>query len=471
MAFTNEWHWLLWSSITPGAPGGADFLMYHHGPWFWVIVSYSYVTLFAGSFLLIRSIAKYPRLYRKQTAPLMLGVAVPWIANIIYVSGNSPVPGMDLSPFSFTIVGFIYLWSVFRTRLFEIVPIARDLLIENITEGVIVLDTMNRVIDLNPAARRFLGVTDACIGKDAELIFGSLPLPVTRPGLSPVQNLELTVDRDPERVFNFDISPLVDRYEQPCGHMILMRDITEQKKAQEKLRESERRYREHVENIGDIVYVLDMNRNFKFTNSTLGEYIGNSFDDSNPKDFKDSIDQRFYDNLRRLLDKQGSGSEQRIFEVGLVGTGNKARIFEVSEKDITEGGRIVEIHGIGRDITERKRTEEALRESEERYRLVVENADEGIIVSQATHMKFINPLAVRELGYTEEELKIRPFIELIHPDDREMVMRQHMDALSGKKVPRSITYRIFDRKGNIRWIEVIGSRITWENRAQCPALR
>ena len=270
MAFTNEWHWLLWSSITPGAPGGADFLMYHHGPWFWVIVSYSYVTLFAGSFLLIRSIAKYPRLYRKQTAPLMLGVAVPWIANIIYVSGNSPVPGMDLSPFSFTIVGFIYLWSVFRTRLFEIVPIARDLLIENITEGVIVLDTMNRIIDLNPAARRFLGVTDACIGKDAELIFGSLPLPVTRPGLRSVQNLELTVDRDPERVFNFDISPLVDRYEQPCGHMIMMRDITEQKKAQEKLRESERRYREHVENIGDIVYVLDMNRNFEYTNSTLG---------------------------------------------------------------------------------------------------------------------------------------------------------------------------------------------------------
>ena len=141
---------------------------------------------------------------------------------------------------------------------------------------------------------------------------------------------------------------------------------------------------------------------------------------------------------------------KRIFEVELIGTDNEARIFEVSEKDITDGGSIVEIHGIGRDITERKRAEEALRESEERYRLVVENADEGIIVSQATHMKFINPLAVRELGYTEEELKIRPFIELIHPDDREMVMCQHMDALSGKEVPRSITYRIFDRKGNIR---------------------
>ena len=71
-----------------------------------------------------------------------------------HVSGNSPVSSMDLSPFSFTIVGFIYFWSVFRTRLFEIVPIARDLLIESITEGVVVLDTTNRVIDLNPAARR-----------------------------------------------------------------------------------------------------------------------------------------------------------------------------------------------------------------------------------------------------------------------------------------------------------------------------
>ena len=104
----------------------------------------------------------------------------------------------------------------------------------------------------------------------------------------------------------------------------------------------------------------------------------------------------------------------------------------------------------------------ALRESEERYRLVVENADEGIIVSQATHIKFVNPKVVKELGYTEEELNSRPFIEFIHPDDREMVIRHHLDGISGKEVSSTISYRIFDRNGTMKWVEVTGVRIVWE---------
>jgi hypothetical protein len=68
VALFNEWHRLLWTNITPAASGG-DFLIYHHGPWFWVIIAYSYVTLFAGSLLLIRSVVHYPRLYRNQIIP------------------------------------------------------------------------------------------------------------------------------------------------------------------------------------------------------------------------------------------------------------------------------------------------------------------------------------------------------------------------------------------------------------------
>ncbi len=419
-AISNEWHGLLWSSVTAGSPVRSDFLIYHHGPWFWVVISYSYATLLAGSFLLVRSIVKYPRLYRKQAVPLMLGVAVPWVGNLIYITGNSPVPGMDLTPFSFTIVGLIYFWSIFRSRLFEIVPIARDLLIENITDGVIVLDTLNRIVDLNPAARRFFGVTDRYVGRNAESLLGSLPPSVTHPSSFSVEHLEVTDERTTPRTFTFDIYPLIDRYDLPCGHLIMMRDVTEQKKAQEKLSESERRYREHVEEIGDIVYVLDANRNLKYVNTTLGQYIGYSRGDRNPKNFKEIVTPRSYNNLRNLFEKQGSGKKQRIFEVELGGAGNEVSVFEVSEKYITNRGGSVEIHGIGRNITERKRAEEAMRESEAKFRNVFETSRDFMYISSPDGKIIDYNMSAKDFfGYSDEEIRGMSILDFYHnPDDR-----------------------------------------------------
>jgi PAS domain S-box-containing protein len=80
---------------------------------------------------------------------------------------------------------------------------------------------------------------------------------------------------------------------------------------------------------------------------------------------------------------------------------------------------------IFRDITERKKVEKALRESEEKYRLVIDNAAEGIVVIQDGMLKFINHQVVDFLGYSEEDLRSKPFSEFIHPDEREMVIERY----------------------------------------------
>jgi PAS domain S-box-containing protein len=454
MALSNDWHRLLWSSITPGLTVGSDFLIYHHGPWFWVVFSYTYLTLFAGSFLLVRAIVLFPRLYRHQIFPLFLGVIIPWVGNLIYVSGKSPVPGMDLTPFSFTVVGFVYYWSLFRSQLFEVVPIARELVIESINDGVIVLDTMNRIVDLNPAARRLLGGTNTPIGKNADEVLDWLPSSVTRPSYQSIKRVELTVKRETTQAFAFDISPLVNRYGRLCGHLVMMRDVTEQKRAQEKLSDSERRYREHVEEIGDIVYVLDKNRNIKYANNALGKYIGYPVDDRNQKNFKEIISPQLYDNLRVLFGGRKSGDGKRIFEIELAGGNNEERIFEVIEKTITDGDSIVEIHGIGRDITDRKRAEKEQKESEERYRELVENIDDIVYVTEGTgRIIYLNKAFEHLSGYTREEMLRKNYMEILTPESLGDVLKMFKKQKKGQNLG-VFEMSFFDKDGTEKSIEV-----------------
>ncbi len=112
--------------------------------------------------------------------------------------------------------------------------------------------------------------------------------------------------------------------------------------------------------------------------------------------------------------------------------------------------------------TERKEAEESLRESENRYKAVVDNAQEGVVVVQDRMLKFVNPAVRAIIGYTEEELMTRPFIEFVHPDDRGQVMEIHLKRNKGGEVPPVYEFRIVDKQGEIKWMENNGIRIEWE---------
>ena len=109
-----------------------------------------------------------------------------------------------------------------------------------------------------------------------------------------------------------------------------------------------------------------------------------------------------------------------------------------------------------------KRAEEALRESGEKYRLLVENSNEVIIVAQDGMLKFINPKAMEITGYSQEELASKPFAELIHPDDQEMAVKYYLECLQGEETPSIYGLRIIDKDGNTKWLESNATLITWE---------
>jgi len=114
------------------------------------------------------------------------------------------------------------------------------------------------------------------------------------------------------------------------------------------------------------------------------------------------------------------------------------------------------------DITERKRVEEALAASEEKYRLVVQNASQGIVVLQDGRLKFINAWACEFMAYPESEMFGKPFLSFVHPEDRGLVAERYEKRLKGEPTPPVYSFRLVGRTGRSSWVEVSAARVLWE---------
>jgi diguanylate cyclase (GGDEF)-like protein/PAS domain S-box-containing protein len=111
-----------------------------------------------------------------------------------------------------------------------------------------------------------------------------------------------------------------------------------------------------------------------------------------------------------------------------------------------------------------QQAEEALQQSEERYRSVVETASEAIMVAQDGMLKFFNPRTAEITGYSAEEISLKPFIEFVHPDDRNMVADRYLRRMQGEEISAIYDFRIIDKAGNTRWIQINATLIDWKGR-------
>ena len=113
---------------------------------------------------------------------------------------------------------------------------------------------------------------------------------------------------------------------------------------------------------------------------------------------------------------------------------------------------------------ELKQAEEALRENEEKYRTLFENAGEAIFVAQDAKLVFVNPTTVTITGYSGEELASSPFTDFIHVDDRDMVRDRYVKRLKGENIPPRYSFRVLHKKGGFRWVELDAVIINWKGR-------
>lgn len=121
-------------------------------------------------------------------------------------------------------------------------------------------------------------------------------------------------------------------------------------------------------------------------------------------------------------------------------------------------------HWLGRDISEQMALQARLRDSERHYLALGETASEGMAVVQDWCFRFVNRHLREFVGMREEELLGQPFLQVIHPEDHELLITNHRKRLAGESVPTRYEYRVLTRQYGVRWLEMSGSRIDWEGR-------
>ncbi len=157
MVWTNEFHYLHYASVSVDTISGPfPLLDFEEGPWYWIHTLYFYVLLLWGTYLLLQNYRSADQLFRSQTLTVLLGAMIPWAVNLMYLLGYKPFSHLDLTPFVFSLTGTVIAYGLLQFRLFDIIPVARDRLVENLPDGVMVIDDDDRVVYSNRALLNFI---------------------------------------------------------------------------------------------------------------------------------------------------------------------------------------------------------------------------------------------------------------------------------------------------------------------------
>ena len=222
IAATNEWHHLLWPSVTLIDAWGVT-AVYTHGPWFWVEVVYAYALVGAGLVALIAAIARYPAVYASRLGLVIAGSLVPLLGSVAYAAGLDSSIHADLSSITFAFVGVVGAWAVLRLRLLDIVPVSWPAVIDSLTDAVVVLDPERRIAAFNLAATRVLGIDSDAIGLTIDRQLQRFPelLAVSRG----TGEGEAEISLEP-RWHNVRVTTMRDRRGRDTGLLVVLRDIT-----------------------------------------------------------------------------------------------------------------------------------------------------------------------------------------------------------------------------------------------------
>lgn len=246
---------------------------------------------------------------------------------------------------------------------------------------------------------------------------------------------------------------LIDVGKEKCILSILL-DQTEQAHAQEAMKKSELRFRSLVENSHVGIFVVNSTYQFVYANDELCKILGHDRREILGNDFRNFLD----DESRLSVSEYNEGTQKgkRVpvhHEFTILRKNGEKRRLEMSSSVVNDPGEGFQTIGQILDITDRKIAEEAVHESEERYRLLVENSIDLVAeINSDLRLQYTSPNSVSVTGYTRFELENKPVLELIHPDDLPSIKKNFV----GEKVSGSLRY--CHRDGSWHWLEIAGQK-------------
>ncbi len=246
------------------------------------------------------------------------------------------------------------------------------------------------------------------------------------------------------------------------AHLAVTRDITERKQSEKILRERDRRFQTLFDRANDGISIISPKGELVSFNDAFARMHGYTIQEMqglNLRDLDTPVSApQMPERMRRIM-----AGESLTFEVENYRKDGSVFPLEVSASLVEINGEPF-IQSFSRDISERKQAETRLAESELRYRLLIEMANEGIVVAQDGMLKFINPALLALSGYSKEEVANLPFLDFIHADDQELVQSNFMKRIKGEPAAQRYQLRLLIKTGGVLWVEMSSVKIDWEGR-------
>lgn len=260
ISLTNDFHHFFYSVSAIQESLGVSLLTGEFGFWYYVHTFYNYTLLFSGMGYLLLVYLQSPKVYRSQIALVIVGGMLPWLGNLLYINSVLPDIYFDMTPYFYALTGLTIYVALFRMPLLKVLPIARDSVIENMKDGVMILDNSRMIVEINPGALRIFDVEKP----RATSVFLRDLMPdfydflCNYDGMTEFEGLYIWMKEGEEKYCHVKSSPLLPGEKNDKSVILLIRDVTRQKKAEKEIAESEEKYRMLYDNLIDAAILHDV---------------------------------------------------------------------------------------------------------------------------------------------------------------------------------------------------------------------
>lgn len=354
LALSNDLHGWLWvdAQNTMG-PFGAT-LTFDYGAWYYLFAIYTNMVNLLGVIVLFWAIIRYPYVYSQQAWALFLGIALPWASEILNFRGSPQFLGFDITPISFLVSGLVVAWAVFRLHLFDMVPVAREAILDSLSGAVIVLDSKNRVADINhPALRLFnFESSEQVIGKDVADLWKAWPELVSAFVTEPVDHEEFRLGES--TYIEVRTTPITDTLGRYSLRLIELTDISQRKNVEE--RNQLQSYA--LEAAANSVMITDRNGIISWVNSALTETSGYTKEEligKNPKIFSSGVHPPAY--FKNMWETLLAGRSWRGETVNRHKDGTLYTEEQTIAPILDENRQVVNFIAVKQDVSDRKALE------------------------------------------------------------------------------------------------------------------